>query len=345
MARMQIQKRNSIFQILAAVLVVLFFRIFYVDIYRNIQDKLEFRAVDHLSLFFENTWAILLTFGLDTFLVLYISKRLSYIDKSSRRLWIDLGLVFAVSFVGLIPMYLPQIVHSGLTEADKWTIMFSYLALLLINMVYISILDMTVFFRQSRKSIANERAKKDDAQFRYALLKAQLNPHFLFNSLNILDYLVQNGEKVRASEFIRKLANVYRYFLHIDEQDLVTIQTEREFIETYIDLLHERYAEGLHVDIDIPEEFSQTNIIPLSLQILVENAIQHNVVNQAHPLTIGIGFENNRIYVRNNLQPRTSLASNGIGLRNLQEQYLNKSGLPIEIVKTDSMFTVYLPLL
>lgn len=345
MTPIQKQKRSNILQVLAVVLIVLFFRIFYVDVYRNIQDKLEFRAVDHLSLFFENTWAILLTFGLDTLLVLSISKKLSYIDNSSRRLWIDLGLVLSVSLVGLIPMYIPDVIQGGFTESEKWTIVFSYLALMLINMVYISVLDMVVFFRQSRKSIATERAKKTDAQFRYALLKAQLNPHFLFNSLNILDYLVQNDEKARASEFIRKLANVYRYFLHIDEQDLVTIQTEKDFIDTYTDLLHERYAEGLHVNIDIPEEFLQTNIIPLSLQILVENAIQHNIVNQSHPLTVSIGLENNRIYVRNNYQPRTSLTSNGIGLKNLQEQYQNKSGRDVEIVKTDDSFTVYLPLL
>ncbi len=339
------QKRDSVFQVLAVVLVVLLFRILYVDVYRNIQDKLDFQAVDHLSLFFENTWAILLTFGLDTVLILLISKRYSYVDKSSRRLWIDLGLVFGVSLLGLIPIYLPDAIHGTFTESDKWSIIFSYLALLLINMVYISVLDMVVFFRQSRKSIAAEQAKKADAQFRYALLKTQLNPHFLFNSLNILDYLVQNDEKVHASEFIRKLANVYRYFLHIDEQDVVTLQTELEFIDNYVDLLHERFSDSLKVEVNIPIEYLQANVVPLSLQILVENAIQHNIVNQAHPLTVQIGIENNRVYVRNNLQPRTSLASNGIGLKNLQEQYKNKSGETIEVVKTETHFTAYLPML
>lgn len=337
--------RNNIWQIICIVLVVLLFRIFYVDVYRNLQIQFDFQPVNHLLLFFENAWACLLTFGLDTFLVLWVSRKVSYVDNSFRRLWIDIGVVCMVSLIGLIPLHLNTVLGGEFGVMERWGIFFSYLTLLLVNMVYVSVLDLLAFFRQSQRRLENERVEKNQAQYRYSLLKAQLNPHFLFNSLNILDYLVQNGEKEHAGEFIRKLASVYRYLLHIEEQELVTLQAEKDFIEMYVDLLRERFSEGLQVHIDIPEAYLNHNIVPLGLQVLVENAIKHNIVNRAHPLQVSIGVESGILYVRNNLQHRLSSTRNGIGLRNLDEQYKGRTGVPIRILQTDTDYTVWLPLI
>lgn len=337
--------KNNIWQLACIVLVVLLFRIFYVDVYRSLQMQFDFQTVNHLRAFFENTWACVLTFGLDTLLVLWLSRKVSYVDNSSRRLWIDIGVVSLVSLAGLLPLHLGTLLQGNFGVLERWSMVFSYLTLLLVNMVYVAVLELLTFFRQSQKRLETERVEKNQAQYRYSLLKAQMNPHFLFNSLNILDYLVQNDEKEHAGEFIRKMASVYRYFLHIEEQETVSLQTEKDFIEMYVDLLHERFSEGLQVHIDIPENCLTRSIVPLGLQVLVENAIKHNIVNQAHPLFVDIGVENGMLYVRNNLQPRLSSAGTGIGLHNLDEQYKGRTGTPIRIVQTDTDYTVWLPLL
>ncbi|MCM1034750.1 MAG: histidine kinase [Paludibacter sp.] len=337
--------RNNILQIVCIVFVVLLFRIFYVDIYRNLQQQFDFQTANHLNLFFENAWACILTFGLDTLLVLRVSKKVSYVDNSSRRLWIDIGIVCMVSLCGLIPLHLHDALASNFGIVERWSICFSYLTLLFINVVYVSVLDLLTFFRQSRSRLQDEKNGRTQAEYHYSLLKAQLNPHFLFNSLNILDYLVQNNEKERAGEFIRKLASVYRYLLHIEEQDFVNVQTERDFIEMYVDLLRERFPEGLKLHIQIPDEYLSRSIVPLGLQILIENAIKHNVVSSSRPLYISIGIENDMLFVSNNIQPKLSGSNNGIGLKNLEEQYRVLTDKHIMVEETEMDYTVRLPLI
>lgn len=174
----------------------------------------------------------------------------------------------------------------------------------------------------------------------------QINPHFLFNSLNILDFLVQEQETERASAFIRKLAECYRYMLKTEDESLVTLREESDFAHKYSELLKERFANGFIVQYDIPEEAYSRHVVPCCLQLLIENATKHNVVNNDRPLTISICAHDDTLSVSNNLQPRISTqASTGKGLNNIRQQYLDISGQNITIEQTDTHFTVNIPLL
>jgi len=192
----------------------------------------------------------------------------------------------------------------------------------------------------------SERDKRHKAIYQYANLKRQINPHFLFNSLNILEYLVEEGEQKRASAFIRKLAGMYRYMLQNDEKRIVPLVEELDFAQKYIDLLAERFAEGLSVEIALSDEAKHGYVVPCSLQLLIENATKHNIVSRQQPLSITITDSGGTIVVRNNLQPRISgNASTGLGLKNIEQQYTDISGLGIDIKQTKTEFIVKLPLL
>ena len=192
----------------------------------------------------------------------------------------------------------------------------------------------------------NERDKKHKALYQYDNLKRQINPHFLFNSLNILEYLVEEGEQSRASAFIRKLAGMYRYMLQNDEKRIVSLEEELDFAQKYIDLLAERFAEGLSVEIALSDGAKRGYVVPCSLQLLIENATKHNIVSRQQPLVISITDADGMIVVRNNLQPRISGgASTGLGLKNIGQQYTDISGQGIDIVRTRTEFIVKLPLL
>ncbi len=335
---------NNSRQILTMVVVVVLFRIMYVDVYRYLQEMYAFQPGANLTLFFNNIGAMLITFGLDLFCVYKISKHLSYVDNSQKRFWIDLTLGVGVAAISLIPIYWNQIWNEPFTRQLGGRIAFTYLTVLLINLVFITLFDLIIYFRQSRQLLTKEKNKKLQAQYQYGLLKQQLNPHFLFNSLNILDYLVQANEKQRASTFIHKLAAVYRYMLRMEGQNVVLLQEEIDFAKQYIDLLTERFPQGLYLTIQVPEEQMQRNIVPLALQILIENATKHNVVNASQPLYITIVSQNGYLRVSNNLQPRLSASSTGVGLKNIDQQYNTLIGKGIQIEKTDTNYIVWLPL-
>ena len=198
----------------------------------------------------------------------------------------------------------------------------------------------------SRHTIRNERSKKLSEQYKYVKLKQQISPHFLFNSLNILDSLVQNGENRRAGEYIRKLASLYRYILKNEEEQLVTLGDELAFTDMYIDLLKVRFADGLVIDNRVPADAHTLHIVPCGLQMLIENAIKHNIVSAEQPLHVTVSIENEFIAVANNLQPRISTQpSTRLSLKNLSRQYENIAGAEIEILHSDAEFKVRLPLL
>lgn len=337
--------RSNIWQLVFVVLTILGFRIMFVDVYSGLQERVQFETVDYLALFFGNTWAIVLTCVVDFFSVRLLNKHISIVEHSVRHFWIDLILVLAISLLGLIPIYIRELLQASFTGNYAWHMIFSYLTLVLVNLVFISVLELAFFYRKSRKIIREEQDKTRQSQYKYNLLKQQLNPHFLFNSLNILNYLVQSGEKERASGFIHKLAGVYRYFLNVESTDMIDLRSERDFVTSYCDLLKERFPEGLLIDIDIPENYLNSSVVPLSLQMLVENAVKHNIVNKEHPLHIRIGIADNQLFVSNNVQPRLSIPSTGVGQKNIKQQYQILTGKGISIMQTDDTYTVSLPLI
>lgn len=190
------------------------------------------------------------------------------------------------------------------------------------------------------------RLQLSRSEYQYERLKQQINPHFLFNSLNILDFLVQEQQTERASSFIRKLANIYRYMLRNDEKPLVKISEELDFTKMYIDLLRERFIEGMVFVIDVDENLYDKSIVPCSLQLLVENATKHNIVSAESPLTIKIKCDGEYITVSNNLQERThGQPSTHLGLANIRRQYMDITRREIFVEKTENEFIVKLPII
>ena len=184
------------------------------------------------------------------------------------------------------------------------------------------------------------------AQYQYNILKQQVNPHFLFNSLNILNGLIEENKNNEACEYVRKLASLYRYMLQNEEEHLVRLSDEINFIEQYIDLLKVRFPKGFNIDINIDQRHNGRLVVQCSIQVLIENAFKHNIVRAEQPLNITISEKDEYIIVRNNLQPKaSSTTSTKVGLQNISKQYLAAIGKDIIINKSDRYFEVKLPLI
>lgn len=187
-----------------------------------------------------------------------------------------------------------------------------------------------------------EQLKKAYRQSQLQALKSQVNPHFLFNSLNSLSCLISE-EGDEAEKFLDEMCKVYRYMLRSDEQ-LVPLQTELKFLESYLHLLTARYCDGLQVYIQVKEEDKTKYVPPLTLQVLIENAFTQNTISRSSPLVISITSESDAIVVRNNVQPRvvTETVDHEVGLDNLVRKYelLNQSKVIIKDGRTERSIRV-----
>lgn len=191
-----------------------------------------------------------------------------------------------------------------------------------------------------------EREKANMAQYRYVKLKHQVNPHFLFNSLNILDCLICEGKTERASTYTHKLAGIYRYMLKSEDEMVVTLRDELVFVGLYTDLLKERFPVGFEVITDVPEELMPKFILPCSIQLLIENATKHNAVCEDNPLIIRIEADQNDICVTNNRIPKiTKSPSTGLGQKYIRQMYFDMTGKEIQVVETEQKYSVTLPLI
>lgn len=218
---------------------------------------------------------------------------------------------------------------------------------LVVSAIVGSVYENVYFFEQWRTSIQlNEELKNQQIRTQFEVLQNQMSPHFLFNSLNTLTTLIAEDQSVAIS-FTEKLSEVYRYILQNKERELVSLHDELEFVEAYIFLLQMRYPENLSVDISIDEEQGKKSIAPLTLQMLVENAIKHNVISKAHPLHIDIYIKNEKLLaVKNNLQEKKSIGkSTKTGLHNIRSRYAYFGEHKIDVIVTADDFIVTVPLI
>jgi sensor histidine kinase YesM len=196
-----------------------------------------------------------------------------------------------------------------------------------------------------QSKLQQETFDKEKAQFNLELLRNQINPHFLFNNLNTLSALIYEDQD-KASDFLRMLSKVYRNILEYKNKETVTLSEELAFFENYYQLLSIRFNEMILVEKNIDESMMQKQMIPLTLQLVMENAIKHNVVSKNHPLKITIETKRNYLFVSNVIQKKESLEfSSGLGLKILSSRYAYLSDSPFEVIKTDSTFTLKIPLL
>ncbi len=200
-------------------------------------------------------------------------------------------------------------------------------------------------YQLKKSQLEAEQFKKESAEAKFEVLRSQINPHFLFNSFNVLSTLVYKDADTSA-RFIEQLSDVYRYLLNNQDNKVVRLKKELEFINAYIYLLKIRFGDNLHVENNIPEEKKDTFIAPSTLQLLIENAIKHNVVSKQNPLKISLYSSNGHLIVENNLQPkRVKEASTNVGLENIKNRYKFLGGKDTVVINSNGVFKVEVPLL
>lgn len=232
-------------------------------------------------------------------------------------------------------------------EGQFWSYYkYTLISVLIVTIFITSIIYAKSFFRSYRdEAIEGERLKKEAIALQYQIMQNQVNPHFLFNSLNILGTLIDlNAEK--AKSFTRELSLFYRDLLQSKNHELIPICEEINFVQKYIYLQRIRFGDNFKVEITIPENMVG-EVIPLSIQMLLENAVKHNIISKDHPLTVKIYTTNtNEICVENNYQPKANVdGSNKIGLKNLQHRYQFLANREMKVEKGTSAFKVTIPII
>lgn len=221
-----------------------------------------------------------------------------------------------------------------------------YLIALIITIVISVFFHAFYFYRALQdKKVKEQKIIAGTASAKFDALKNQLDPHFLFNSLNVLTSLIEEDPD-QAQKFTTSLSKVYRYVLEQKNKDLVTVDEELQFGKTYIRLLKMRFEDS--IIFDIPEKCSnpEAKIVPLSLQLLLENAVKHNIVTSSRPLHIKVFEEGNSLVIQNNLQEKQVVKkSSGVGLQNIQQRYSILSDREVQITKTATDFSVAVPML
>lgn len=199
-------------------------------------------------------------------------------------------------------------------------------------------------YRQETK-VKEQKIIAGTASAKFDALKNQLDPHFLFNSLNVLTSLIEE-DPYQAQKFTTSLSKVYRYVLEQKNKDLVSVDEELQFARTYVKLLRMRFEDSIHLEIPEKSTNPEAKIVPLSLQLLLENAVKHNVVTAAKPLFIKVHEKDGQLVVENNLQAKQVVKkSSGVGLQNIKQRYGILTDRQVEITKSENDFSVRLPLL
>jgi len=237
---------------------------------------------------------------------------------------------------------------TGHTMADtfvplKLNLIYAWLANLLLHLIN----TIFVYFHQfQQQRVEAEKMKTLSVQAELQLIKNQVNPHFLFNNLNVLSALILKNNS-DANRFIEEFSKVYRYILHNQQKELVTLNTEIYYLRPYIFLLQTRFGDGLKVSIEVDEKFNEFYIIPAALQMLLENAIKHNVIQRSDPLRISISTSaNGSLMVANNVRAKeTQEPSTSIGLSNIVRRYALVTNRSVNIEHNSATFSVDLPLI
>ncbi|MDN3582635.1 sensor histidine kinase [Mucilaginibacter flavus] len=217
---------------------------------------------------------------------------------------------------------------------------------ILINLIFYMFLHLVYQnYSNQQVNVALERTTADNLGAQYELLKQQINPHFLFNSLNTLKAMVETNDQ-HSVDFILKLSNFYRFTLESRKMDLIRLSEELEIIDAYNYLLKARFEDGFIFTNTIDAKYLGTLIPPFTLQLLVENCIKHNIVSLERPLYINLYTEGDYIVLENQVQlKKTPEASTGVGLKNVNERYAHLLDKQTEVIVTDKTFKIKLPLI
>lgn len=277
----------------------------------------------------------------------YIDRRISWIETPVKKTFIQILAFLAYSISAFILIqFFNFYIWRGILPSESWgwivkSIPYTVLISFIISLIFTAI----GFFHAWKNSLIRaEKLKTEMMAYKYESLRNQINPHFLFNSLNVLSDLVYDDQAI-AVKFIQQLSDLFRYVLDSRDKELVSLKEELEFIYSYTFLLKTRFEDKLKIDIDVqpaPDDY----IVPMTLQLLIENAVKHNEVSEAFPLRISVRKTDDWLEVENSLQPKSAGDdSKKTGLKNITQQFAFFSDKPIKIITSDEHYLIRVPIL
>ncbi len=283
-------------------------------------------------------------------LVVQAQRQYKGLERTRQRLvWLAATGVPLTAVLVAVRVFLTRYwVFAGRTDWEEGDLLFMFGIGLFYLTIIVSIYEARYFFGQwLAEKRASEELRRAKLEMQLSSLKNQVQPHFLFNSLNTLQALVKANENPKAMQFIGDLAQVYRYLLQSNEHPLISLEDELAFTHAYLNLLKTRFDEGLRLDVAIDPAYRSYRLPPLTLQLLVENAVKHNIVSAGRPLTIRIHSNGNHtLVIENNVQrrPRSDVASDKKGLLTISQKYRLLGQPDVDIYETEQTFTVKVPL-
>ncbi len=283
-------------------------------------------------------------------MVIRVRKRYGALSQTTKRLGLQLLIVLlTIPFIGWLITPFCHYIYDfiGLPDLFEPTIFKSIIATYFLTFALTTLYEAIYFFHKYNAAVVEkEQIQRAHLQGQLDNLRNQINPHFLFNSLNTLMNLIPMDSE-RAINYLSKLSKFYRYAVSNQDHPLVLLQTELDNVRIYADLLQERFHHG--IDIRIPEAVpARARILPLCLQLLIENAVKHNIVANKKPLTIDISLvqDGRYIQVRNNIQKKIQeVGSTGMGLKNIRNRVAFFTQAPLLVEENDRRFSVSVPLI
>ena len=281
------------------------------------------------------------------FVLNFIDKYISWLEEPIKRFIVSTIATITytlISGVAVFVLYFSLVYHISFAKAYQEINMGFWLPVTGITVVVSLFLHGRSFLLSWRESVVEaEQHKRVALASKYESLKNQVNPHFLFNSLNVLSTLVYKDQDL-AARFIKQMSRIYRYVLETKDQEVVPLKTELEAIDAYIFLVKIRFGENISFEVKVDADEDMV-VAPLTLQMLVENAVKHNIISKADPLWIKMYQEENYIIVENNLQIKNNQQeSMGIGLPNIKERYQLLSDHELKVEDNNETFKVYIPI-
>lgn len=282
----------------------------------------------------------------DLRIIRYLNRNYSWNSKIIPRIIIQIiSTVFIASIVSVAITLFSNFL--GPYESDLQKVVINNMLIFSVsNLILMAVFEAWLYFRESNSARQKaEMLEKELSQIRFEILKSQINPHFMFNSLNVLSGLIEKDVS-GAQHFIDEFSRIYRYVLETIEKQVVTLEEELNFVRSYSYLQQIRYGDSLDLTVKIPAEHLKMLLPPLSLQTVLENSIKHNIISKTNPLKVEISSEAQWLIVINNLQPKISLGrSTGLGQKNLIKRYeMISNNIPGFIVESNN-YIVKLPLL
>ncbi len=284
--------------------------------------------------------------GLTT-MVKILDRRLPWLKSPLKRLIVQflVTITFSLGLISIAIVLNGLFTHQELSSAYFLESGFFMIKIAFTFIFVGSLVSNAVMFFKNWKAAAvqQEKLKREQLALQYETLKSQVNPHFLFNNLNSLTSLISSNPD-KAIDFVKKLSEVYRYVLDQKDHELVDLETELKFLESYVFLQKIRFGNNLDVQIDV--NAGNFKVIPLSVQMLVENAIKHNEISDMKPLTIRVFIsEKNYLMVENQLQKKSGSEGNGSGIQNISDRYRFFTDKEVSVFISSERFRICIPLL